>query len=229
MDILVGTQMLAKGHDFPRLTLVGVVNADSALYSTDFRAAEKLFAQLTQVAGRAGRGDAAGEVLIQTRFPGHPLYEAVQRQDYAAFAQMALAERREAGFPPYAHQVLLRAEALQREAGGRFLGQAAQAGSAARLPRWRSTSRCRHPSRGSPAASVGICWCRAASRDELQRFLMPGSRICSGPEARPRALGAGCRSAGFVARVSACARAPVRVDSRCADGLPSGSFAALSV
>ncbi len=170
VDILVGTQMLAKGHDFPRLKLVGVIDADSALYSTDFRAAEKLFAQLTQVAGRAGRRDAAGEVLIQTQFPGHPLYHAVQRQDFAAFAQMVLAERREAGFPPYAHQVLLRAEALQREAVDGFLERAARA--AGHLGFHVEV----YDPVPAPVARIagrerGHLLVQGASRDELQRFL----------------------------------------------------------
>jgi len=182
IDILIGTQMLAKGHDFPRLTLVGVINADSALYSTDFRAAEKLFAQLTQVAGRAGRREAAGEVLIQTQFPDHPLYRAVQRQDYAAFAELALQERREAGFPPYAHQVLLRAEAPQREAVERFLGRAAQSG--ARLG-FRVEVYDPVP---SPVARVagrerGHLLVQSASRSELQRFLDAWTPQLSGREA----------------------------------------------
>jgi primosomal protein N' (replication factor Y) len=124
VDVLVGTQMLAKGHDFPRLTLVGVVNADAALYSSDFRASERLYAQLTQVAGRAGRAHLAGEVLIQTDFPDHPLYDAVCRQDYRVFAAAALEERRAAGFPPFSYQALLRAEASRREAVEDYLGQA---------------------------------------------------------------------------------------------------------
>jgi primosomal protein N' (replication factor Y) len=128
VDILVGTQMLAKGHDFPRLTLVGVVNADSALYGADFRAAERLYAQLTQVAGRAGRSDLPGEVLIQSEFPDHPLYDAVCRQDYAAFAQEALRERRQAHFPPFAFQALLRAEATRRDVVDEYLARAARAG-----------------------------------------------------------------------------------------------------
>jgi primosomal protein N' (replication factor Y) len=130
VDILVGTQMLAKGHDFPRLTLVGIVNADSALYGADFRAAERLYAQLTQVAGRAGRGDLPGEVLIQSEFPDHALYDAVCRQDYAGFAREALAERREARFPPFAYQALLRAEATRRDAVDTYLTQAARTGMA---------------------------------------------------------------------------------------------------
>ncbi|MEQ1525807.1 MAG: primosomal protein N', partial [Gallionella sp.] len=110
VDILVGTQMLAKGHDFPALTLVGVLNPDSALYSSDFRAAEKLFAQLMQVAGRAGRADKPGEVLIQTAFPDHPLFRALQTHNFAGFAASQLAERKMAGFPPFTYQVMLRAE-----------------------------------------------------------------------------------------------------------------------
>jgi primosomal protein N' (replication factor Y) len=128
VDILVGTQMLAKGHDFPQLTLVAVINADSALYSSDFRASERLYALLTQVAGRAGRGARAGEVMIQTEFPDHPVYAAVRAQDYAAFALAALAERRQASFPPYSHQALLRAEAGKREAVDQYLSKAARAG-----------------------------------------------------------------------------------------------------
>jgi primosomal protein N' (replication factor Y) len=110
VDILVGTQMLAKGHDFPELTLVGVLNPDSALYSSDFRAPEKLFAQLAQVAGRAGRADKPGEVLIQTAFPDHPLYRALQAHDFEGWAAEQLAERQMAGFPPFMYQALLRAE-----------------------------------------------------------------------------------------------------------------------
>jgi primosomal protein N' (replication factor Y) len=130
VDILVGTQILAKGHDFPHLNLVGVLNADSQLYSSDFRAAERLFALLTQVAGRAGRGGTRGEVLIQTEFPHHPLYAALRSQDYRAFADDALAERRQAGFPPFVHQALLRAEAPQLATALEFLGEAVRSGRA---------------------------------------------------------------------------------------------------
>jgi primosomal protein N' (replication factor Y) (superfamily II helicase) len=110
VDILVGTQMLAKGHDFHNLTLVCVLNPDGALYSGDFRASEKLFAQLAQVAGRAGRGDKPGEVLVQTAFPDHPLFRALRAHDYDSWAATLLAEREQAGFPPFVFQVLLRAE-----------------------------------------------------------------------------------------------------------------------
>ena len=110
-DILVGTQMLAKGHDFPKLTLVGALGADSALFAADWRAPERLFAQLMQVAGRAGRAALPGEVLIQTQFPDHPLYAALVRHDYPSFANEQLTEREQAGFPPYTYQAMLRAEA----------------------------------------------------------------------------------------------------------------------
>jgi primosomal protein N' (replication factor Y) len=124
IDILVGTQMLAKGHDYPRLTLVGVVDSDCALYSVDFRAAERLFSLLTQVAGRAGRAGEPGEVLIQTDFPTHPLYAAVAAHDYAAFADAALEERRLARFPPFAHIALLRAESKHAGEATTFLRSA---------------------------------------------------------------------------------------------------------
>ena len=130
IDILVGTQMLAKGHDYPRLTLVGVVDSDCALYSVDFRAAERLFSLLTQVAGRAGRADEPGEVLIQTDFPTHPLYAAVAAHDYAAFADAALEERRMAHFPPFAHIAMLRAESKHSGEATDFLLAAARLGAA---------------------------------------------------------------------------------------------------
>ncbi|MFC5302040.1 primosomal protein N' [Azospira restricta] len=123
-DILVGTQMLAKGHDFPKLTLVGVVGADAALFAADCRAPERLFAQLMQVAGRAGRAELPGEVLIQTQYPDHPLYAAVVNHDYPAFAATQLAERKVAGFPPYGFQAMLRAEAPQMADAIAFLASA---------------------------------------------------------------------------------------------------------
>jgi primosomal protein N' (replication factor Y) len=126
VDILVGTQILAKGHDFPHLNLVGVVNADGMLYSNDFRAAERLYALLTQVAGRAGRGNQQGEVLVQTEFVDHPLYTALRDQDFDSYARSLLAERQQAGFPPYVHQALLRAEARTVDIALHFLEQAAR-------------------------------------------------------------------------------------------------------
>ncbi len=111
VDILVGTQLLAKGHNFPNLSLVGILNSDVSLYSTDFRASERLFIQLMQVAGRAGRANIPGSVLIQTEFPEHPLYQALKQHNYDLFAKTLLAERKMAGFPPFVFQALLRAEA----------------------------------------------------------------------------------------------------------------------
>ena len=125
LDVLIGTQMLSKGHDFPRLTFVGVVNADGAMFSADFRAAERLAAQLMQVAGRAGRADLPGRVLIQTRFPNHPLYQAVAQHDYRRFADIALDERRHAHLPPFAFLALLRAESQQSQPLSDFMQAAA--------------------------------------------------------------------------------------------------------
>jgi primosomal protein N' (replication factor Y) len=125
VDILVGTQMLAKGHDFPALTLVCVINADSSLYSTDYRASERLFANLMQVAGRAGRAELPGRVLIQTEFPNHPLYTALRQQDFAGFAGGLLAERKQAGLPPFSYQTILRAEAPDMATAVDFLRRAA--------------------------------------------------------------------------------------------------------
>ncbi len=124
--ILVGTQMLAKGHDFPNLTLVCVLDTDQALFSADFRAAEHLAQLITQVSGRAGRAQKPGEVLIQTHHPDHPLLQTLLHQGYQAFAQAALQERRDAGLPPARHLVLLRCESVDSYAAQDFLQQAAE-------------------------------------------------------------------------------------------------------
>ncbi|MVW70533.1 primosomal protein N' [Bordetella sp. 15P40C-2] len=129
VDILVGTQMVAKGHDFARLGLVGVLNADSMLFAHDFRAPERLFAQLMQVAGRAGRHTLGGEVLIQTNYPEQPVYQALLRHDYAGFARHALEEREATGLPPYAYQALLTAEARELAQALAFLQEARQLGA----------------------------------------------------------------------------------------------------
>jgi primosomal protein N' (replication factor Y) len=115
VEILVGTQMLTKGHDFPRVTLVGVLNADQGLFGTDPRSHERLAQTILQVAGRAGRADRPGEVVIQTHYPEHPLLRCLLAQDYAAFASLALIERRDSHWPPYSHLAAWRAEASQRE------------------------------------------------------------------------------------------------------------------
>ena len=121
VDILIGTQMVAKGHDFKKLTLVGILNPDTALFSQDYRASERLFAQLMQVAGRAGRAGLASEVLIQTRYAQHPLYAAVVKHDYDRYAGSLLEERRQAALPPYMYQALLRAEAPELATAIAFL------------------------------------------------------------------------------------------------------------
>lgn len=120
-DILVGTQMMAKGHDFPKLTLVGVIGADASLHAADFRAPERLFQQLMQVGGRAGRAHLAGEVLIQTEHPDHPLYRCLVAHDFDRFAARELEERRQAGFPPHTFQAMLRADGPALEDAQRFL------------------------------------------------------------------------------------------------------------
>ncbi len=130
VDVLVGTQMLAKGHDFPRLTLVGVLGADNALYSADFRATERLAALLFQVSGRAGRGALPGEVIVQTDFPEHPLYRALAAHDYGAFASELLAERGAAVLPPFAHLALVTAEAPRRASVDAFLDEVRRNGQA---------------------------------------------------------------------------------------------------
>lgn len=113
--LLIGTQMLAKGHHFPKVTLVGIVDADQGLYGVDFRSGERMAQLILQVAGRAGRAEKPGMVVIQTHHPDHPLLRILVSEGYPAFAAAALAERRAALFPPFAHQALLRAEAVDSE------------------------------------------------------------------------------------------------------------------
>ncbi|HTY49911.1 MAG TPA: primosomal protein N' [Steroidobacteraceae bacterium] len=122
--ILVGTQMITKGHDFQNMTLVAVLNADQGLFSADFRAAERLAQTIVQVAGRAGRGTRAGEVLIQTEYPGHPLLQQLIREGYDGFAAGALAEREQARWPPFSRLAVLRASALTAQDPHEFLLQA---------------------------------------------------------------------------------------------------------
>ncbi|THG77580.1 primosomal protein N' [Pseudomonas sp. A-1] len=123
--ILVGTQMLAKGHHFPRVTLVAILDADGGLFSADFRASERMAQLIVQVAGRAGRAEAPGRVVIQTHLADHPLLVQLTEQGYFAFAAQALSERRAAGLPPFSHLALLRADAHQMAQAEAFLDQAA--------------------------------------------------------------------------------------------------------
>jgi primosomal protein N' (replication factor Y) (superfamily II helicase) len=122
--ILVGTQMVTKGHDFPNVTLVVVLNADQGLFSTDFRAPERLAQTIVQVAGRAGRGAKAGEVLIQTEFPDHPLLQSLLAHGYDGFAQAALEERRRAAWPPFSRLAAVRDSAPTAADALAFLSQA---------------------------------------------------------------------------------------------------------
>ena len=124
--ILVGTQMLTKGHDFPEVAMVGVLNADQGLFGTDFRSAERLAQILVQVAGRAGRAERPGEVYIQSAYPEHPLLQRLIREGYASFARAALDERRSAGWPPFSALAVLRAEAADARRPPAFLERAAQ-------------------------------------------------------------------------------------------------------
>jgi primosomal protein N' (replication factor Y) (superfamily II helicase) len=175
VDILVGTQMVAKGHDFRRMTLVAAVNPDAGLFSSDFRASERLFALLLQAAGRAGRSAAqasASEMWIQTQHPRHPLYAALERHDYAGHAQTLLAERQAAGLPPFSHLALLRADAKQAEQATAFLQHAAEL--AALLPEAAPVAL--YPAVPHPLARVANVervqmLVESRSRQALQRFL----------------------------------------------------------
>jgi primosomal protein N' (replication factor Y) len=127
VDVLVGTQMIAKGHDFRRITLVAAINPDGALFSSDFRAPERLFALLMQAGGRAGRDaaqSASSEMWVQTFHPSHPLFEALKKHDYPAFAEQQLTERLEAGLPPSSFQALLRSDAKTQAVAQAFLNHA---------------------------------------------------------------------------------------------------------
>ena len=129
-SLLLGTQMLAKGHHFPDVTLVGILDVDHGLFGADYRAAERMAQLIVQVAGRSGRAEKPGRVIIQTRHPDHPLLRILLHRGYDAFAEEALSERRAAGLPPYSHQVLLRAEAHHESFPLEFLLQAAELGKA---------------------------------------------------------------------------------------------------
>jgi primosomal protein N' (replication factor Y) (superfamily II helicase) len=129
VDVLVGTQMIAKGHDFRNITLVAAINPDGALFSSDFRAPERLFSLLMQAAGRAGREasqGAASEMWVQTHHPQHPLYQALKKHDYAGFAAQQLKEREMAAMSPFGYSALVRAEARTQEAAQAFLTAASE-------------------------------------------------------------------------------------------------------
>ncbi|MEM7196581.1 MAG: primosomal protein N', partial [Pseudomonadota bacterium] len=128
VDMIVGTQLISKGHDFPNVTLVAALNADQGLFGVDFRSSEQLFQQLVQVAGRAGRREVRGRVLIQSHYPQNALFEHIRQQDYTAFAASALEERQVLMFPPYSHMAIWRAESTDAEAARVFLLKVSELG-----------------------------------------------------------------------------------------------------
>ena len=164
IDILVGTQMLAKGHDFARLNLVIVLNADGSLYSADFRAPERLFAELMQVSGRAGRADKPGKVLIQTQLPEHPVFAAVKAQDYAVFAENELNERQMFAMPPFGFQTAVRADAPRVADAMEFLNAA------------KETLTPLLPESVSQFGAAPMLMVRLAERERAQIFLESTSR-----------------------------------------------------
>ena len=164
IDILVGTQMLAKGHDFARLNLVIVLNADGSLYSADFRAPERLFAELMQVSGRSGRADKPGKVLIQTQLPEHPVFAAVKAQDYAVFAENELNERQMFAMPPFGFQTAVRADAPRVADAMEFLNAA------------KETLAPLLPESVSQFGAAPMLMVRLAERERAQIFLESPSR-----------------------------------------------------
>jgi primosomal protein N' (replication factor Y) len=173
--ILMGTQMLTKGHDFPRVTLVGIIDADQGLFGSDFRSAERLAQSFVQVAGRAGRAEHPGEVYLQTLFPEHPLLRVLISEGYAQFAALALDERRQAGWPPFTCLALLRAEASERMPVSAFL-QAAAALARDQAPAGLNVlGPASAPMERRAGRYRGQLLLQAASRRELQLFL-PGWR-----------------------------------------------------
>lgn len=193
VDVLVGTQMIAKGHDFRHITLVASINADSGLFASDYRAPERLFALLMQAAGRAGRDaaqSAASEMWVQTWYPQHPLFASLRQHDFPAFATTQLAERLSAGMPPYGHQALLRADARTQQAAQAYLNAAAQ--GAEGLPHFEDVVL-------YPAVPLTIqrvanveraqLLVEAASRGALQRFLSAWQPVLLATRSLPEARG----------------------------------------
>ncbi|CAN5350772.1 primosomal protein N' [soil metagenome] len=169
--ILVGTQMLTKGHHFPDVTLVGVVNADQGLFGTDFRASERLAQTIVQVAGRAGRAERPGEVLMQTKYPAHPLLARLVTRGYADFAEAALAERRAALWPPFSSLALIRAEAPRLNAVQNYLQAADRAARACRSPEVRVLGPAPAPIPRRAGRHRAQLLLQAARREDLQTML----------------------------------------------------------
>jgi primosomal protein N' (replication factor Y) len=193
IDVLVGTQMIAKGHDFRRITLVAGINVDSGLFASDYRAPERLFALLMQAAGRAGRDaaqSAGSEMWVQTWTPQHPLFTALKTHDYPAFAAAQLDERESAGMPPFGAQALLRADARTQDAAQAYLNLAAE--QAAALPLRETITiypavpltiqRVAHVERAQMLVE-------SASRGALQRFLAAWQPVLHATRSAPAARG----------------------------------------
>ena len=201
VDVLVGTQMIAKGHDFRRITLVAAINPDGALFSSDFRAPERLFSLLMQAAGRAGRDAALGEsseVWIQTFQPAHPLYAALKAHDYPAFAEQQLQERAQAGMPPFSAQALVRAEARTQEAAQAFLSLA-RASALEDMAQWPGWAQILEQVFVYPAVPMSIqrianveraqMLVESPSRSALQKFLAAWHAVLHATRADPACKG----------------------------------------
>ena len=171
VDVLVGTQMIAKGHDFRHITLVAAVNPDGALFSSDFRAPERLFGLLMQASGRAGRNAAQGaqsEMWVQSFHPQHPLFDALKKHDYPAFAAQELAEREAAGMSPFGFSALVRAEARSQDIAQGFLNAAAAAAQAQALPGHEQVT---------PYPAVPMTIQRVANIERAQMLVESASRV----------------------------------------------------
>jgi primosomal protein N' (replication factor Y) len=201
VDVLVGTQMIAKGHDFRRITLVAAVNPDGALFSSDFRAPERLFSLLMQAAGRSGRDAALGaqaEVWIQTFQPAHPLYAALKAHDYPAFAAQQLKEREQAALPPFSAQALVRAEARTQEAAQAFLNLA-RSGALTDMAQWEGWGAVLEQITLYPAVPMTIqrianieraqMLIESPSRSTLQQFLTGWHSVLHAVRAQPECKG----------------------------------------
>ena len=201
VDVLVGTQMIAKGHDFRRITLVAAVNPDGALFSSDFRAPERLFSLLMQAAGRSGRDAALGEsseVWIQTFQPAHPLYAALKAHDYPAFAEQQLKEREQASMPPFSAQALVRADARTQEAAQAFLN-AARANALTDMAQWAGWAEVLEQVTLYPAVPMTIqrvanveraqMLVESPSRAALQRFLSGWHNVLHATRTQPECKG----------------------------------------
>jgi primosomal protein N' (replication factor Y) len=169
--ILLGTRMLTKGHDFPNVTLVGIIDADQGLFGTDFRSSERLAQTIVQVSGRAGRGERPGEVHIQTLFPDHPLLTVLVQHGYARFAHDAMLERHAAGWPPFCFLALLRAESPSREPIYSFLNEARNLAAGSREPGIQLLGPAPAPMERRSGRFRGQLLVRANNRAGLQRFL----------------------------------------------------------